>query len=65
MSISFFIVIFSDSEVPEKLDNIYNVGTFVQIHELQDLGNTLRMVVMAYRRYSVYFLYEFYILRSF
>lgn len=43
----------SDSEVPDKLDDIYNIGTFVQIHELQDLGNTLRMVVMAYRRIKI------------
>ncbi|KAF8764249.1 Lon protease like protein [Argiope bruennichi] len=43
----------SDSEVVEKLDDIYNVGTFVQIHELQDLGKTLRMVVMAYRRIKI------------
>ncbi|GBL95773.1 Lon protease, mitochondrial [Araneus ventricosus] len=43
----------SDSEVVEKLDDIYNVGTFVQIHELQDLGKTLRMVIMAYRRIKI------------
>ncbi|XP_054711909.1 lon protease homolog, mitochondrial-like [Uloborus diversus] len=43
----------SDLEVVEKLDDIYNIGTFVQIHELQDLGNSLRMVVMAYRRIKI------------
>ncbi|XP_022106204.1 lon protease homolog, mitochondrial-like [Acanthaster planci] len=39
-----------DSEVVDSLDNIYNLGTFVQIHELQDLGDRLRMIVMGHRR---------------
>ncbi|XP_035220038.1 lon protease homolog, mitochondrial-like [Stegodyphus dumicola] len=43
----------SETDVVEKLDDIYNVGTFVQIHELQDLGSSLRMVVMAYRRIKI------------
>ncbi|GFT96459.1 lon protease homolog, mitochondrial [Nephila pilipes] len=43
----------SESEVVDKLDDIYNIGTFVQIHELQDLGKSLRMVVMAYRRIKI------------
>jgi Lon-like ATP-dependent protease len=29
------------------------VGTFVQIHELQDLGDKLRMIVMAHRRIRI------------
>lgn len=33
-----------------SLDEIYSVGTFVQILELQDLGNRLRMVVQSHRR---------------
>ncbi|XP_023224137.1 lon protease homolog, mitochondrial-like [Centruroides sculpturatus] len=43
----------SDDEVMEKLDDLYPVGTFVQIHELQDLGEKLRMIVMAYRRIRI------------
>lgn len=43
----------SESEIVQKLDDIYDIGTFVQIHELQDLGNSLRMVVMAYRRIKI------------
>merc|ERR1740128_1255642 len=35
------------------LSKIYPVGTFVQIHELQDLGDKLRMVVMAHRRIKI------------
>lgn len=34
----------------ESLDEIYHTGTFAQIHELQDLGDKLRMIVTGYRR---------------
>lgn len=34
----------------ESLDEIYHTGTFVQIHEMQDLGDKLRMIVMGHRR---------------
>ncbi|RWS26252.1 lon protease-like protein [Leptotrombidium deliense] len=43
----------SDSEVAQNLDELYPVGTFVQIHELQDMGNKLRMIVMAHRRIKI------------
>jgi len=36
--------------VVTRLDDVYSVGTFVQIHELQDLGEKLRMIVMGHRR---------------
>ncbi|XP_037082608.1 lon protease homolog, mitochondrial-like [Pollicipes pollicipes] len=39
-----------DDEVVSRLSDIHAVGTFVQIHELQDLGDKLRMIVMAHRR---------------
>jgi hypothetical protein len=29
---------------------VYPIGTFAQIHEVQDLGDRLRLVVMAHRR---------------
>ena len=32
---------------------MYPIGSFVQIVEMQDLGNKLRMVVMAHRRISL------------
>lgn len=35
------------------LTEVYNVGTFVQIHEMQDLGDKLRLVVMAHRRIKI------------
>ena len=37
-------------EVITDLDHVYPIGTFVQIMEMQDMGNKLRMVVMAHRR---------------
>lgn len=40
----------NESDVVESLDEIYHTGTFAQIHELQDLGDKLRMIVTGYRR---------------
>lgn len=37
----------------KSLSDLYPVGTFVQIHELQDLGDKLRMIVMAHRRIRI------------
>lgn len=41
------------AEVVSSLDDIYPVGTFVQIHELQDLGDRIRVIVMAHRRIRI------------
>lgn len=35
------------------MNELYHVGTFVQIHELQDMGDKLRMIVMAHRRITM------------
>ncbi|KAF3691380.1 Lon protease -like protein, mitochondrial [Channa argus] len=43
----------NDSDVVESLDAIYTTGTFVQIHEMQDLGDKLRMIVMGHRRIRI------------
>lgn len=43
----------NESNVVNDLSEVYSVGTFVQIHEMQDLGNKLRLVVMAYRRIRI------------
>ncbi|KAL0611882.1 Lon protease-like protein, mitochondrial [Plecturocebus cupreus] len=40
----------NESDVVENLDEIYHTGTFAQIHEMQDLGDKLRMIVMGHRR---------------
>ncbi|XP_033820972.2 lon protease homolog, mitochondrial [Periophthalmus magnuspinnatus] len=43
----------NESDVVESLDSIYTTGTFVQIHEMQDLGDKLRMIVMGHRRIRI------------
>ncbi|XP_017760172.1 PREDICTED: lon protease homolog, mitochondrial isoform X2 [Eufriesea mexicana] len=43
----------NEAEIVQNLDDIYSVGTFAQIHEIQDLGNRLRLVVMAHRRIKI------------
>ncbi|KAM9365629.1 lon protease homolog, mitochondrial isoform 2-T2 [Pholidichthys leucotaenia] len=43
----------NESDVVESLDAIYTTGTFVQIHEMQDLGDKLRMIVMGHRRIRI------------
>lgn len=40
----------NDKEVVDKLDEIYSIGTFAQVQEMQDLGDKLRIVVTAHRR---------------
>lgn len=47
---SCFIMCSNEKEVVEKLEDIHSIGTFVQIHEMQDLGDRLRLMVMAHRR---------------
>nr|XP_049576758.1 lon protease homolog, mitochondrial isoform X2 [Syngnathus scovelli] len=42
-----------ESDVVESLDVVYATGTFVQIHEMQDLGDKLRMIVMGHRRIRI------------
>lgn len=43
----------NESELVEKLDDVYKFGTFAQIQELQDLGDKLRIVVVAHRRIRI------------
>ncbi|KAJ1522099.1 hypothetical protein ONE63_002410 [Megalurothrips usitatus] len=43
----------NESQVVESINDVYNIGTFVQIHELQDVGDRLRLVVMAHRRIRI------------
>lgn len=35
------------------LDELYSIGTFAQITELQDLGDKLRMIVLGHRRIGI------------
>lgn len=43
----------NEAEIVQNLDDIYSVGTFAQVHEVQDLGNRMRLVVMAHRRIKI------------
>ncbi|CAG0900271.1 unnamed protein product [Darwinula stevensoni] len=43
----------NEAEVVGSLNDVYHVGTFVQIHEMQDMGDRLRMIVMAHRRIRI------------
>ncbi|KAG9461657.1 hypothetical protein GDO78_016118 [Eleutherodactylus coqui] len=40
----------NESDSVGSLDEIYHTGTFVQIHEMQDMEDKLRMIVMGHRR---------------
>uniref|UniRef100_A0A674P8W1 Lon protease homolog, mitochondrial n=1 Tax=Takifugu rubripes TaxID=31033 RepID=A0A674P8W1_TAKRU len=48
----------NESDVADSLDDIYSTGTFVQIHEMQDLGDKLRMIVMGHRRLAMLLVVE-------
>jgi Lon-like ATP-dependent protease len=37
----------------KNLTDLYDIGSFVQIHEMQDMGDKLRMIVMAHRRIKI------------
>ncbi|KAM4707918.1 lon protease homolog, mitochondrial [Discoglossus pictus] len=43
----------NESDVVGSLDDIYHTGTFVQIHEVQDMEDKLRMIVMGHRRIRI------------
>lgn len=43
----------NESEVVKNLNDVYSIGVFAQIHEMQDLGDRLRLVVMAHRRIKI------------
>lgn len=40
-------------ELVQNVSDVYNVGTFAQIQEMQDLGDKLRLVVTAHRRVKI------------
>lgn len=51
VNVPLFHLLSNESDVVESLDEIYHTGTFAQIHEMQDLGDKLRMIVTGHRRY--------------
>lgn len=42
-----------DNDIVKSLNDVHKVGTFTQIHEIQDLGDKIRMVVMGHRRITI------------
>ena len=40
-------------EIVQKISDVYEVGSFAQIQEMQDLGDKLRLVVTAHRRVKI------------
>lgn len=40
----------NEAETVTSLDDIYQVGAFVQITEFYDMGDKIRMVVLGHRR---------------
>jgi Lon-like ATP-dependent protease len=42
-----------EDDLVKSLDEVYDIGSFTQIHEIQDLGDRLRMVVMGHRRIKI------------
>ena len=50
------VLIFSnENDVIRSLNEIYEVGTFVQITELHDIGDRIRMIIQGHRRYVIAF----------
>lgn len=43
----------NENEVVSSLNELYPVGTFVQIFEFQDFGNRARMILMGHRRIRI------------
>ena len=41
----------NESDVAYGLEEVHDVGTFVQISELHDIGDRMRMVVQGHRRW--------------
>ena len=50
MSFVWFLIHSNESDVIRSLDEVYEVGTFVQITELHDIGDRLRMIIQGHRR---------------
>ncbi|KAJ7365796.1 Lon protease mitochondrial [Desmophyllum pertusum] len=49
----------NEAETISNLDDIYQVGSFVQITELYDMGDKIRMVVLGHRRIKITGIHEY------
>ena len=45
---------FRDSETIRSLDDIHHTGTFVQVQEMHDTGDKLRMIIAGHRRFGYF-----------
>lgn len=43
----------NEKEVVDGLEELHKVGSFVQIHEVEDMGDKIRMIVLAHRRIEI------------
>ena len=43
----------NSSDVVDKLDDIYNVGTFCQVTEMRTVDDKLRLVLLGHRRIKI------------
>jgi len=41
------------NDLVQNVSDVYNIGSFAQIQEMQDLGDKLRLVVTAHRRIKI------------
>lgn len=41
----------NEDDVITDLNDVYDVGTFVQITELHDVGDRIRMIIQGHRRW--------------
>ena len=46
---------YRESETITSLDDIYQTGTFVQVQEMHDTGEKLRMIIAGHRRFLEFF----------
>lgn len=54
----YYLFLFSDNDVIYNLDEIYHTGTFVQITEMHDTGDKIRMIINGHRRFiSIFGIY--------
>jgi len=43
----------NEAEVVSALDDLHKVGTFVQIQDVEDMGDRIRMILLAHRRVEI------------
>ena len=52
---NFFVFPSNETDVVSSVDELYDIGTFVQITEMHEIGDTLRMIIQGHRRYVDYY----------